>query len=41
MENLPANAQSEQYLDLLLEYLACPMDNSASLTAKPASVNRW
>ena len=33
MENLPANAQPEQYLDLLLEYLACPMDNSVSLTA--------
>jgi SAM-dependent methyltransferase len=28
-----AITQSEQYLDLLLEYLACPVDNSVSLTA--------
>lgn len=32
MENLTANTQSEQYLDLLLEYLACPIDNSTLLT---------
>ena len=33
MENLTSNAQPGQYLDLLLEYLACPIDNSILLTA--------
>lgn len=33
MENPTANAQPERYLDLLLEVLACPVDNSISLTA--------
>lgn len=33
MEDLTANVQPEQYLDLLLEYLACPIDNSILLTA--------
>jgi SAM-dependent methyltransferase len=33
MENQIANTQPEQYLDLLLEYLARPTDRSISLTA--------
>lgn len=33
MENLTANTQSEQHLALLLEYLACPVDNSVLLTS--------
>ena len=33
MEDLTANTQPEQYLDLLLEYLACPVDNAILLTA--------
>ena len=33
MEHPTANTQPEGYLDLLLEVLACPVDNSISLTA--------
>jgi uncharacterized protein YbaR (Trm112 family) len=33
VESLSANTQSEEYLDLLLEYLACPTDNSILLMA--------
>lgn len=33
MENLPTNIQSDRYLDLLLQHVACPIDNSISLTA--------
>jgi SAM-dependent methyltransferase len=32
MENLTASAQSDRHLDFLLEYLACPIDNSVRLT---------
>lgn len=32
MEDLTTDTQPEQYLDLLLEYLACPIDDSISLT---------
>jgi len=32
MENHTANVQSEAYLDLLLEYLACPVEPSTPLT---------
>jgi len=33
MDNPTATVQSSEYLDLLLQYLACPVDNSVPLTA--------
>lgn len=33
MKDPTANSQPEAYLDVLLQYLACPVDNSAALTA--------
>jgi SAM-dependent methyltransferase len=33
MKDLAENGQPEEYLDILLQYLACPMDSSAALTA--------
>jgi SAM-dependent methyltransferase len=32
MRDLAVTRQPEEYLDILLQYLACPVDNSASLT---------